>query len=78
MWKFLKAHKAFNQHRKAKRPFSTTNPSTSQIIEEIAKGDKADIDLAVEERRTSRSLKAKQGSNWREMNFPTRLALLNK
>ena len=55
------------------KTFETVNPSTGQVICNVAEGDKADIDLAVKAAR-----KAFEDGPWHKMNASERGRLLNK
>ncbi len=55
------------------KTFETLNPSTGQVICNVAEGDKADIDLAVKAAR-----KAFEDGPWHKMNASERGRLLNK
>lgn len=54
--------------------FPTINPSTEEIITEVAEGDKADVDLAVKAAKEAFRL----GSPWRTMDASERGALMNR
>ncbi|RDD40390.1 Aldehyde dehydrogenase X, mitochondrial [Trichoplax sp. H2] len=54
--------------------FPTINPSTGEVICEIAEGDAADVDLAVKAAKDA----FKKGSPWRTMNASKRGLLMNK
>jgi len=56
------------------KTFPTINPSTGEVICEIAAGDKADVDKAVKAAREAFRL----GSPWRRMDAADRGRLLNK
>src|ERR1700726_5336083 len=55
------------------KTFETINPATGEVICQVAEGDKADVDLAVEAAR-----KAFEDGPWRKMNASERGRLLNK
>ncbi|PAA87659.1 hypothetical protein BOX15_Mlig016970g1 [Macrostomum lignano] len=56
------------------KTFPTVNPSTGQVIAEVAEGDKADIDRAV----VAASEAFRLGSPWRRMDASGRGVLLNR
>lgn len=58
----------------SKKTFAVTNPANEKTVANIAEGDKADVDLAVEAARKAFS----RGSVWRNTDPTTRAALLNK
>src|SRR5713101_1411235 len=53
------------------KTFATTNPATGEVICQVAEGDKADVDLAVQAAR-----KAFETSLWPRMNASERGRLL--
>src|SRR5947209_12196296 len=55
------------------KTFSTLNPSTGEVICQVAEGDKADVDLAVKAAR-----KPFEEGPWPKMNASDRARLLNK
>src|SRR5438874_8025390 len=55
------------------KTFATTNPSTGEVICQVAEGDKADIDLAVKAAR-----KAFEHGPWSKMDASERGRLLHK
>ncbi|CRL06284.1 CLUMA_CG018905, isoform A [Clunio marinus] len=59
---------------KSKKTFVTINPATGKKIADIAEGDKADVDLAVEAAKKAFA----RGSEWRNMDATTRTRLMNK
>lgn len=58
----------------SKKTFAVTNPANEKIIAEVAEGDKADVDLAVE----AASKAFERGSVWRNTDPTARGILLNK
>jgi len=56
------------------RTFPTVNPSTGEIICQVAEGDKADVDIAVKAAQDAFKL----GSTWRTMDASDRGLLLNR
>uniref|UniRef100_A0A194AMA0 aldehyde dehydrogenase (NAD(+)) n=1 Tax=Pinctada fucata TaxID=50426 RepID=A0A194AMA0_PINFU len=59
---------------KSGKTFKTVNPSTGGTICEVAEGDKADVDIAVEAAKEAFRL----GSPWRRMDAAQRGVLLNR
>src|SRR5271155_524436 len=55
------------------KTFPTLNPATGEVICQVAEGDKADVDLAVQAAR-----KAFDSGPWPKMNASERGRLLNK
>lgn len=58
----------------SKKTFEAINPSTGKKIIDIAEGDKADIDIAVEAAKKAFDRK----SSWRQLDASKRGLLLNK
>uniref|UniRef100_A0A8C7E6V8 aldehyde dehydrogenase (NAD(+)) n=1 Tax=Naja naja TaxID=35670 RepID=A0A8C7E6V8_NAJNA len=58
----------------SKKTFPTINPSTGEVICQVAEGDKADVDKAVKAARDA----FKFGSPWRRMDASQRGKLLNR
>ncbi|KAG7481014.1 hypothetical protein MATL_G00062270 [Megalops atlanticus] len=58
----------------SKKTFPTINPSTGEVICQVAEGDKADVDKAVKAARDAFRL----GSPWRRMDASDRGLLLNR
>ncbi|KAG1653435.1 Aldehyde dehydrogenase, mitochondrial [Nymphon striatum] len=56
------------------KTFPTINPTTGEVICEVAEGDKADVDIAVKAARNAFTF----GSEWRTMDASERGRLMNK
>jgi aldehyde dehydrogenase (NAD+) len=56
------------------KKFPTINPSTEKKITDIAEGDKADVDLAVQAAKKA----FERGSAWRTLDTSGRAQLMNK
>jgi aldehyde dehydrogenase (NAD+) len=58
----------------SKKTFATINPATEKKIADIAEGDKADIDLAVEAAKKAFA----RGSEWRNLDASARGRLMHR
>lgn len=58
----------------SKKTFVTANPANGKKLADVAEGDKADIDLAVEAAKQA----LKRGSVWRNMDASARAKLMHK